>query len=85
MNAASIAALAAVGSEFFFVAALFVYGPRLEPFFTPAPMRRPPGLHISRAEAQWRTTDIKELDPPSGISSVCVWLSYGCLTSQKLR
>ena len=48
MNAASIAALAAVGTEFFFVAALFVYGPRLEPFFTPAPTRRPPRLHISR-------------------------------------
>ena len=38
-NAASIAALAAVGFEFFFVAAPFVYEPRLEPFFTPAPAR----------------------------------------------
>ena len=34
-NAASIAMLASLGFDIFFVAALFVYGPCLSPFFTP--------------------------------------------------
>ena len=33
---------ACLGLRLIFVAALFVYGPRLSPFFTPEPGRRPP-------------------------------------------
>ena len=36
-NAASIAVLASLGFDFFFVAAVVVYGPRFVPFFTPDP------------------------------------------------
>ena len=55
-NASMTLMLAADGCDFFFVAALFLYEPRMVPFFTPAPGRRPPRPTMQNA---WRARVVR--------------------------